>query len=194
MTETDTFEIFSRELRRVHWTMVTRSIILIVAGLLIVIWPGISIGVIAVLLGVVLFVNGVLNIAAAVAGRKMGGHASLLIGGIAEVVLALAALVYPQTSAALLIRVFGILFIMFGCFEAGVVLFGRLLFSRWFSWGLLFAVFTIVFGIIVVTNPLQSVRSIALVVGLYAVLAGLSTLIHVSSVHKKIKHAASGKR
>lgn len=90
-----------------------RGALFLVAALVVVLWPGPTLRVVAVIVGLTLLVGGVLDLPRGLRSRGTTRW-SLLIGGVASVVLGALALAWPDVTVLVIAVVVGLRTVMFG--------------------------------------------------------------------------------
>jgi uncharacterized membrane protein HdeD (DUF308 family) len=94
--------------------------LLIAAGIVVLVWPDITLWVLAVLAGIAILLAGLLHIALAFADRSAPDFALQLGIGALGVVLGIAVLVWPDATLVVLAFLLGIKFIVTGVIAIGV--------------------------------------------------------------------------
>jgi uncharacterized membrane protein HdeD (DUF308 family)/alpha-beta hydrolase superfamily lysophospholipase len=89
------------------------GIIYIVAALLIALWPGISIGIFAFIVGVILIINGIEGVIVFLL-KKRNNRAYTLLVSLSYIILGYLALTWPDISSIVIALVFGIKLLWFG--------------------------------------------------------------------------------
>ena len=92
------------------------GIVLLVAGVLAALWPGITLWVLAVLTGIALIVSGAARIMGALALR-VEGWGWLFVGGVLSVVVGFLAIAWPDVTVLALGLLLGIRMLLFGISE-----------------------------------------------------------------------------
>jgi uncharacterized membrane protein HdeD (DUF308 family) len=92
------------------------GIVLIVGGIVVVVWPGVTFLVIAVVWGITIVVGGITRIVGSIALRGRG-WGWLLVIGIAELAVGIAALVWPHVTAYVILLLIGIYAIVAGLIQ-----------------------------------------------------------------------------
>lgn len=90
--------------------------VLVVGGVIAAVWPGITLWVLAVVVGINLIVSGVARIAGAVSLR-VEGWGWLLVGGALSVIVGVLALAWPGATVLVLGLLLGIRMLVFGISE-----------------------------------------------------------------------------
>jgi uncharacterized membrane protein HdeD (DUF308 family) len=163
----------------------------VILGVLVLVWPGKSIVVAAILLGIFLLVSGTAQVVFAFSLHVSAGSRVLLfLSGAASLVLAVLAFRhFGQGYAILLLAIWiGVGFIFRGVAtttsaisEPGVP--GR-------GWNIFFGVIMIIAGIVVLASPLDSLVTLTLVVGIWLIIIGVMEIIsgfQMRSAGKKLE-------
>ncbi len=163
------------------------GILAVILGVLVLVWPGISILVVAILFGAYLLVSGIAQVFFAFALHvSAGGRVLLFISGAASLVLAVLAFRHFGDALLLLAIWIGIGFIFRGVAttvsaisDAGPE--GRV-------WQIIFGVITIIAGIVVLASPLKSLFILALVVGISLVVTGVLEVVSSFGMRRAAKN------
>jgi uncharacterized membrane protein HdeD (DUF308 family) len=161
-----------------HWGWVlTFGIITLLAGVLVVIWPGRTIEVIAVLFGIQLIVAGIFRFVAAFAADEESGGTRVLLAllGVLSLIVGLYAVRNLQVAVAALALLLGIFWIVNGVVETFAALSHRGMPSR--GWTIFMGLLSIVAGIVVLVYPGISLLTLALVLGFWLLLYGIMEIV-----------------
>lgn len=166
------FELLSRN----WWAVAVRGAIAILFGVLLLVWPGISLLVLVVTFGAFALVDGLFSLVAAVRAAK--GHESwgaLLLVGITGILAALVAWFWPGITALALAFIIGAWAIVTGILAivAAVELRREIKGEFWLGLSGLLAV---VFGVLVFANPAAGALAIVFMLAIFAILYGVSLL------------------
>ncbi|QEO09924.1 lipase family protein [Protaetiibacter larvae] len=108
-----------------RWQLV-KAIVWVVAGVLVLVLPGLTVRLVAVIVGVALIVNGVLSIAAGFRGRiTLDARIASFAFGAAGIVFGVLALVWPDITLLIVAVVFGARLVMAGLVELWHAIRGR---------------------------------------------------------------------
>ena len=99
------------------WIYVLRGILAIAFGLLTIIWPGLTIGVLVVLFGIYVIFEGFLALSAAFRHRQRPIWWVLLLEGLAGIVVGIFAFIWPGLTAVILLIFIAIWAILTGILE-----------------------------------------------------------------------------
>jgi uncharacterized membrane protein HdeD (DUF308 family) len=156
-----------------------------VLGVLILVWPGKSITVAAVLFGVYLLVSGVAQVIFAFTLPVTAGARILLfLSGAASVVLAVLAFRHFDYGYAYLLLAIWIAvgFIFRGAATAASAISDRGLPGR--GWVIFFGVISFIAGIVVLSWPFDSLAILTLVVGSWLVAIGVLEIVEAFGIRK----------
>ena len=156
-----------------HWGwLLFFGIVNVLVGVLVLIWPGKTIVVIAVLFGIELIVEGIFQFVAAFAAGESGGMRVLYaILGVLSFVIGLYALRHIYVTVAALALLLGIYWIVYGVMELFGGLSGRGMSGR--GWTIAMGILGIIAGIIVLMYPGISLVTLAVVLGIWLIILGI---------------------
>lgn len=152
------------------------GVLSIILGVLMLVWPGISILVAAILLGVYLVVSGIAQVVFAFSLHvSAGGRVLLFISGAASLILAVLAFRHfgkdPSTAILLLAIWIAVGFIFRGVATTISAISEPGLPGR--GWNIFFGVITIIAGVVVLASPFDSLVTLVLVVGIWLIIMGV---------------------
>ena len=169
----------------------------VILGVLVLVWPGKSILVAAVLFGVYLLVSGIAQVIFAFALHvRASARVLLFISGAASLVLAILAFRhFGQGFAVLLLAIWiavgfifrGVATTISAISEPGVP--GR-------GWNIFFGVICLIAGIVVLAYPFDSIVTLALVAGIWLIIVGIMEIISGFGMRRtgkridEVRHAA----
>jgi len=157
----------------------------IVFGVIVLLWPGISLVALTVLFGAYAFVYGVFSVAA---GLYMVAHRSTqwvpyIVGGAAGVLLGVITFLRPGITDLTLAYLIAAWAFVVGVFEiaAALEMWGEIAGAVWLAIG---GALSIAFGVLVAWRPGTGLLAILWLIGLYAILAGVSQIIAAYRIHQ----------
>jgi uncharacterized membrane protein HdeD (DUF308 family) len=163
-------------LRHPWWALAIRGIAALVFGLLTFAIPGVTIALLVLWFGAYALVDGIFSIIAA--WRSPEGRArwgSLLIEGIAGIVAGVLTFLWPGITATVLVLVIGGWAVVTGIFEIVAAIRLRRLIAN--EWALIaMGALSVIFGVIIFTEPLAGAIVIAFTIGGYAIIFGVLLL------------------
>ena len=165
------------ELSSNWWALALRGAVSILLCLLAFTMPGLTIAALVVIIGVYMFVDGVLAIMAAIRGvREHDRWGWMLLEGIVSIFAAVVVFFVPSTGAVALIWLIAAWAIVTGALEIGAAIRLRKLIEG--EWTLLLAgVLSVVLGFFIGSRPGIGLALLATWIGLYALFSGVVTLL-----------------
>lgn len=175
---------------RYWWVVLVRGIVLILLGMAMLIWPGPTVLVFAIIFVAYLWIDGIMSIIQGFSDRKEGKPAAgdFVVGALA-IAAGIVILVWPKESGtviAVLVAIWAILAGISGI--AGGLAMRKQPGSGW-GWFVTWGVLALVFGIIVLFNPAALLVSLLWLVAIWAILAGIVFAIASFFVRKAGKIA-----
>lgn len=166
----------------------------LVFGVILLLWPGISLVALTALFGAFAFVYGAFAFGA---GLNLIAHRSTawvpyVIGGLTGVVIGVVTFLDPAITALTLAYLIAAWAFVVGVFEivAGIEMWGELPGAVWLAVG---GALSIVFGILVAWRPGAGLLAIVWLIGIYAILGGIAQVVGAYRIHQfrsQVKAAA----
>jgi uncharacterized membrane protein HdeD (DUF308 family) len=166
---------------RSWWMVLAWGIVTLVAGVGTVVWPGRTIVVVAILIGIQFFVSGILRLVSAFAFEDEGHRAWDVLVGLASVVVGILCLRDVFQTIAALTLIIGIMWVIQGISEffAGVA---GLTVHRGLT--ILMGILGFVAGVVVLTYPITSVLTLAWVLGVWLTAYGIMLIAAAFAVRR----------
>jgi uncharacterized membrane protein HdeD (DUF308 family) len=164
--------------RHLWMSAVLIGVLTVILGAVILAWPGKSIIVAAVLFGVYLVLSGVAMVVLALTLPVSAGSRILnFISGVLSVILGILAFRhFGQGYAVLLLAIWiGVAFIFRGVTAVAAAVGDRGFPGR--GWTIFFGVISIIAGVVVLAYPIDSIVTLALVVGIWLIVIGVMEVI-----------------
>ena len=156
-----------KDFRSLWWLFVLFGLITLAAGIILIAWPGPSLVTIAVVIGIFLLVDGVIDVIASIAGRGEGrGLVAML--GVLSIIAGLILVKHPFSALAALVIIVGIWFIVSGVGRF-VAAFSD---SEYRGTNIAVGVLDILAGIVVLAWPHLSLKTLAVLAGIIFVIRG----------------------
>lgn len=147
-----------------------------VLGVVVVAWPGVTVGVLAVLIGLQLIINGVVRIAQSVAGGLTAGTRTLVaVLGVLSLSIGVLALRHLFQTVAVLAVLFGLFWLLGGIIEAVAVLSDKDRPGR--GPELVLACLSVLAGIVVLAYPEASLVALTWLFGLWLITWGIISVL-----------------
>jgi uncharacterized membrane protein HdeD (DUF308 family) len=168
------------------------GVLSLIVGVVVLAWPGISVLTAAVAFGIYLLITGAAQVVFAFSLHVSAGSRILLfISGAASLILAVLAFRhFGQGYAVLLLAIWiGIGFIFRGVATTVSAIHDPNLPGR--GWSIFIGVITLIAGIVVLGSPLESILTLALVVGVFFVVIGVFEIVSSFGIRKASKQLGS---
>lgn len=158
--------------------MLVQAIVFIVAGLFILLWPGVTVTAIVYLLGAIFAISGIASlIGYARKSSQSYKSPAVLTTGVFMCILALVVFIFPQAVASLLSLILGIVLVLCGVTSAVRSFEMRTYGGSTWIVGLVIGAMVAVGGIVIVANPFETTLMFIYVLGGIMVLNGVGDLI-----------------
>ena len=170
------------------WTLVS-GLLAVILGIVVLVWPGISIVVAATLFGVYLVVSGIAQVIFAFALHVSADARILLfISGAASLILAVLAFrnFGEGATAVLLLAIWiGVGFIFRGTATTVAAISDRRLPGR--GWEIFFGVISLIAGFVVLAWPFDSIVILAFTAGVWLIVLGVFEIVAAFGIRKDAK-------
>jgi uncharacterized membrane protein HdeD (DUF308 family) len=152
------------------------GVLSVILGILVLVWPQISILVAAILFGAYLLISGIAQVVFAFSLHvSAGGRVLLFISGAASLVLAVLAFRHFGDAVLLLAIWIGIGFIFRGVATTVSAISDPTLPGR--GWNIFFGIVSLIAGVVVLASPFESLVTLTLVVGIWLIIGGVFEII-----------------
>jgi uncharacterized membrane protein HdeD (DUF308 family) len=157
-----------------HWGwMMAFGIISLLAGITVLVWPGRTLIVVAVLFGVQLVVTGIFRFVAAFASEDLTGGTRVLLAvlGVLSLIIGLYAVRHVLVTLLALSLLLGIYWIVNGAVELFMALSARGVPGR--GWTVVTGVISVLAGLLVLVYPAISLLTLVVVLSVWLLVLGL---------------------
>lgn len=170
------------------------GVLAIVFGVLVLVWPGITILVAAICFGAYLLITGISQVIFAFSLHvSAGGRVLLFVSGAAALILAVLCFRSLQESILLLAIWIGVGFVFRGVATAVSAISDPALPGR--GWEIFFGVISLLAGVVMLAAPFESLATLAMVVGVWLIVLGVFEVISAFGIRsgaKKLSAAPEG--
>lgn len=177
-----------RILKKIKANVVISALLCIALGVVLVIWPGMSVQVACMAIGAVLILNGISRLVNFIFGKDDSLFSQMnLIMGIIITVIGVWILLQPDKIIAMIPILVGIIIIIHGINNLQQAV--NLCKSQYNKWwvALLLGLLTIGFGILLICNPFQAIDTLVMFIGIFLIYDGVSDIWIVSRVSRTAK-------
>jgi len=173
-------------LTRHWWVLAVRGGVAVLFGLLALIWPGITVLALVLLFGAYALVDGVLALYTALANRPeaQGRRGWLALEGVAGVLAAIGAVVWPGITALALLYLIAAWALVTGVAEiVAAIRLRREIQGEWLM--ALSGVLSIVFGLLAFFYPTAGALAVVWLIATYAIVFGVVLLVLAFQMHRR---------
>jgi uncharacterized membrane protein HdeD (DUF308 family) len=162
----------AKALARNWWLLLIRGILAVIFGIVAFAWPTLTLVTLVLLYGAYAFLDGLTAIWFGASSRAWG----LLVFGILGVIVGIYTFFYPGVTAIALLYFIAVWALVRGVFEIVTAIQLRKEIS--YEWALIISgVISIIFGIVLIANPRAGALAMVLVIGAFALMFGVMTII-----------------
>lgn len=157
------------------WALAIRGVGAIALGLLALTWPGLFAKSVILIFGIYFLLQGIFTLFSAADLRQEPQRGSLVFHALIGILAGLVLLLLPRVFAVIIIWVISFWALSTGILEIGAAL--KLPAGSAGKWlYCLSGVFSVVIGIILLTRPVAGILVVLWMIGIYAILAGVTML------------------
>ncbi len=173
-----------RLIARHWWIHLVRGVLAVLFGTAALLWPGITLGVLVLLFGAWVLVEGALALVSGFRNREEPGWWILLLEGLAGVIVAACTFAWPLITAQVLLVLIALWALVTGILEIAAAL--RLRREIEGEWVLaLIGALSVLIGLFILINPEAGALAVVWAIGLYAILFG-ALMIYLGVKVKKL--------
>jgi uncharacterized membrane protein HdeD (DUF308 family) len=165
------------QLKKVRWALGISGVLSIALGVVIVIWPSISLYSLVIVFGAFALARGVVGLATAFSSSMKEGRGWLVASSLANIVVGVVVFFYTDMSALALLYVIGAYAIVFGIIEIGGAFWLPLMEGGDRVLLTLTGFLSIVFGIIMFAKPGAGALAVLALIAAYAIVIGVAELV-----------------
>jgi uncharacterized membrane protein HdeD (DUF308 family) len=165
------------DVKRVRWAIGLNGLISVAFGVVIIIWPGISLFALTIVFGAFALANGIVSLGAAISGRMKEGRGWLILMGLVSIAVGVIAFVYTDISALALLYVIGAYAIALGIITIGGAFWLPFLDGGDKALLALAGLVSIVFGIVMFAEPEDGALVLLALIAAFSLVRGISELV-----------------
>jgi uncharacterized membrane protein HdeD (DUF308 family) len=177
-------DALSEVLAQAWWVVGLRGILGIIFGLICLLTPGIAVQVFVILFAAYMLVDGVFAIISGIRNARNGERWGLLVlEGVVDLAAGAVAVLWPAITLVALIWVVAVWALVSGALMLGAAFSLNIDHGRW--WLALGGIASIIFGVLLVIEPLIGAVVLTMWIGAYAVVFGGVLLVLAFQLHSK---------
>jgi uncharacterized membrane protein HdeD (DUF308 family) len=164
------------QLTKLRWALGLNGVLSIAFGVVILVWPGISLFALTILFGAYSLATGVVGLGSALMGAAKGERAWLVVSSLLGIAVGIIVLVWPDMSALALLYVIGAYAVALGILAA-VGAFYLPLDGGDTALMVLSGLVSILFGIVIFAKPGDGALVVLALIAAFALINGISELV-----------------
>ena len=175
-------------MKRLKTNIVISAILCVVLGIVLVVWPDLSMQIVCIAIGAVLLIGGGVRLAVYFTNKDGSMYAQMsLITGIVLAVVGIWILIKPDKVLAIIPIIVGIVIVLHGIndLQQAVSLY-KDKYDKWWV-ALILGVLTIGFGVLLICRPFEALDTVVMLIGLFLIYDGLSDIWIVSRIYRTAK-------
>lgn len=165
------------ELRRFWWIPVLRGVVLLLLGFLMLFRPFDTLTAVVWLVGIFTIVDGVFAIIGAFLDKRDTGVVWPIVGGLLTIGIGIVLLIWPGPTVAVVFYLVAFWVILLGVIGIIASIVAHKKDNDTWFFPLMFGLISLLIGLLLVTNPQTSIRVTMLLVGLFALVAGVVLVV-----------------
>lgn len=188
MTETGAYPGLNSAVRAVWWSILLRGVFAVIFGIVAWVWPGITVLALVYLFGIYALIDGVIAVAHGIKVRGTGSRWGWqIVDGVISIAAGIVAFAWPGVTALVGLLLIAAWAVVIGISEiVGAFQLKKVGYSDW-GWTLASGILSVIFGIVLFASPAVGLRSLIWLVGLFAVVFGIVTIIAALRAHSAVK-------
>ena len=169
-------ELWNTQVKKLRWTLGLRGVLSIAVGVVILVWPGISLLSLTILVGAYAFANGIIEFGYAFTDEGKSRRGWFVFSGLAGIAFGVMVLAWPGISSLALLYVIGAYAIGIGILAIGAA-FQLPLDGRDSALMVLGGLVAIVFGIVMFAKPGAGALATLGLIAAFALAIGVTQLV-----------------
>ena len=165
------------DLKRVRWALGINGVLSLAFGVVILVWPGISLFALTIVFGAFTAANGVVALAMAIGSPVKNGRGWLIVSSLLSIGIGVAVLAWPDISALALLYVIGAYAIALGIITVGGAFWLPMMDGGDRALLVLTGFVGILFGIVMFSEPGDGALVLLALIAAFALVRGISELV-----------------
>jgi uncharacterized membrane protein HdeD (DUF308 family) len=179
-------KIAGTQLTKMRWALGLNGLLAIVVGLVILVWPGISLFALTILFGAYALATGIVGLAAAIRGPAGDDRGWLVFSSLLGIAVGVIVLVWPDISAVALLYVIGAYAVVLGIL-AVIGAFGLPLDGADTALMVLSGLISIAFGVVMFANPNDGAIVLLALISAFALVVGITEVVVAIGARRMIE-------
>lgn len=175
-------------LKRMKANAVLTALLCVVVGIVLVVWPGMSMHIVCVTIGIVLIAGGVIRLIGYFTDRDGTLYSHMnMVTGIVFTVVGVWIVIKPEKVLVIIPIIVGILIMIHGAnnvYQATELC--KRQYDKWWI-ALILGLITVAFGALLIYKPFAALDTIIMIIGFFLIYDGLSNLWIISRIAKSAR-------
>lgn len=172
------------------WIFLLRGLFAIILGIIALLMPGITFTTLVIFLGAYMLIDGIFSVITAISGRKtMEYWGWVLAIGLLSILAGIVTFMNPFVTGAALLYLVAFWAIVVGLLEIVVAIRLRKVITGE-GWYIVAGILGIIFGILIILNPIAGAITITLIFGFYALIFGFILIFFAMRLKRRHKEAS----
>lgn len=175
-------------LKKLKTNVVISAVLCILLGIVLVVWPDLSMQIVCTAIGAVLLIGGGIRLAVYFTMRDGSLYAQLnLIMGIILAVVGIWILLQPDKVLAIIPIIVGIVIVLHGVnnLQQTMTLYKEK-YEKWWV-ALILGILTVGFGVLLICRPFEALETAVMLIGIFLIYDGISDIWIVSRIYRVAK-------
>ena len=168
------------------WALALLGLCALIFGILALTWPGITVIVLAIIFGAFVLVSGIFSLVAAVGPMEAGQRVLLILLGLLGIVVGAIVLLWPGIGDLILLLLIALWALVAGVLQLIAAFRQKGRASEKWLLGLTGAL-AVILGVLLLSFPMAGVLALILIIGIFAILIGISLFVLAFTVRSKQK-------
>lgn len=176
-------------LKKLKTNVIISSLLCVILGLVLLLWPGLTIQIVCTAVGAVLITSGVIRIVGYFTAKDGSLYSQVnLIFGIIFAVVGVWIVMKPDKVLAIIPIIVGIVIALHGLhnLQQSIALYQDKYDKWWIA--LILGILTLGFGILLICRPFAAIDTVVMLIGVFLIYDGLSNIWIVSRVSKNARN------
>lgn len=175
-------------LKKLKTNIVISAMLCIALGIVLVVWPDLSMKIVCIAVGAVLLIGGGVRLAVYFTAKDGSMYSQMnLIMGIVLAVVGIWILLKPDKVLAIIPIIVGIVIVLHGINDLQqAVTLHKDQYDKWWV-ALILGLLTVGFGVLLICRPFAALDTVVMLIGLFLIYDGLSDIWIVSRIYRTAK-------
>ncbi|HVP01616.1 MAG TPA: HdeD family acid-resistance protein [Solirubrobacteraceae bacterium] len=166
--------------RSLWWLFLIFGLITLAAGIIVLVWPSISLQAISVIIGIFLLIDGIFELIASIGGRGQEGRGLVAVLGVISVIAGIFLIRKPFNAVTAFVIVIGIWFVIAGLAHLVAAVSDRDRRGTNITIGLL----EVAAGVVVLVWPHVGLATLAIIIGVVLIIRGVAFIVAAWQIRK----------